>query len=69
MMENLLTRADALAHAEQQRKLVQVAGELKELLRGVTIEVEETRILMSGRGILKRWLLDPSLRFLSGGLR
>jgi hypothetical protein len=69
MMEDLLTRADELAHAEQQRKLVQVAGQVKELLHGATIEVDDATVLVSGRGILKRWLLDPSLRFLSGGLR
>lgn len=69
MIEKLLTRANELAHVEQQRKLAQVAGQLKELLRGATIEVEEARILVSGRGILKRWLIDPSLRFISGGLR
>ncbi len=69
MMEKLLIRANELAHVEQQRKLAQVAGQLKELLQGATIEVEEARILVSGRGILKRWLIDPSLRFLSGGLR
>ena len=69
MIEKLLIRANELAHVEQQRKLAQVAGQLKELLQGATIEVEEARILVSGRGILKRWLIDPSLRFLSGGLR
>jgi hypothetical protein len=69
MMENLLRRANEIAHEKQQRKVAQVAQQLKELLRGATIEVEETRVLVSAPGILKRWLLDPSLRFLSGGFR
>jgi hypothetical protein len=33
------------------------------------IEVEEARVLVRGRGIIKRWLIDPSLRFLAGGLQ
>jgi hypothetical protein len=33
------------------------------------IEVEEARVLVRGKGMIKRWLIDPSLRFLGGGLK
>jgi hypothetical protein len=39
------------------------------VLGSASIEVEEARVLVRGRGIVKRWLIDPSLRFLSGGLK
>jgi hypothetical protein len=68
-MANLLRRAEELARAGQQRKITQVAQRVRELLRGVSIEIEETRVIVSGSGILKRWLLDPALRFLSGELK
>lgn len=67
MMSKLLRHAEDLARAEQRRKIGRIAGRLKELIRGASIEVEEARVLVRGRGMLKRWLIDPSLRFLSGG--
>ena len=67
-MENLLRRGNELGRAKQQRKLAQVARQLNGLLRGARIEVDDAQILVSGHGIMKRWLVDPSLRFLSGGL-
>jgi len=30
---------------------------------------EDTRVIVRRRGIIKRWLTDPTLRFLSGGLK
>ena len=69
MMRKLSNRAGAIARAEQQRQLLRLAGRARELVRDATIEVEEARILVRGRGIVKRWLIDPSLRFLSSGLR
>jgi len=68
-MRKLSNRAGAIARAEQQRQLLRLAGRARELVRDATIEVEEARILVRGRGIVKRWLIDPSLRFLSSGLR
>jgi hypothetical protein len=67
MMGNLLKRAEELASEAQRRKVAEVAERLKELLRDAAVEVEEARVLVRGRGIVKRWLIDPTLRFLSGG--
>ena len=30
------------------------------------VEVEEARLLVRGKGLIKRWLIDPHLRFLGG---
>ena len=69
MMSELLSRGERLAREAQRRKVVEVAAQLRGMLGSTAIEVEEARVLVRGRGIIKRWLIDPSLRFLAGGLR
>lgn len=69
MMERLVSRAEELARIQQQRKLSEVAQQLRSLFGSAAIEVEEARVLVRGRGLIKRWLIDPSLRFLGGGLK
>ena len=69
MMSALLKRGEELARAAQVQRVRQVAGRLKELVRGVSIETDEARVIVSGRGLLKRWLIDPQLRFLAGDRR
>jgi hypothetical protein len=69
MMHGMMIRAESIARAGQRRKLYQVAEQLRDVLNGASVEVEEARVLVRGRGIVKRWLIDPSLRFLSGSLK
>ena len=69
MMSALLARGEALARAGQQAKVQQVADKLRSVFGSAAIQAEEAQVLVSGRGIIKRWLIDPSLRFLSGGLK
>ena len=69
MMERLFQRGEELAREAQRRGLQRVAQKLKELLRGAAIEIGEAQVLVSGRGIVKRWLINPALRFFSGELK
>jgi uncharacterized protein (DUF3084 family) len=69
MIERMIARAEQLAQDAQQRKLQQVATQLRAIFGSAAIEVEEARVLVRGRGIVKRWLIDPSLRFLAGSLK
>ena len=69
MMAKMMSRAEQIARAAQRRKVGEVAQHLRALLGSASIEVEEARVLVRGRGIIKRWLIDPSLRFLAGGLK
>jgi hypothetical protein len=69
MMERLTTRAGELARVAQERRVRNVAQKLRTLFGNAAIEVEEARVLVRGRGIIKRWLIDRSLRFLGGGLK
>ena len=69
MNSRMLRRGEEIARAAQRRRVQQVAAYLRNVLGSASIEVEEARVLVRGRGIVKRWLIDPSLRFLSGGLK
>ena len=67
MMSDLVHRGEALARERQQQRLEAVAQELRSVFGAAAVQVEEAEVLVSGRGLVKRWLLDPSLRFLDGG--
>lgn len=68
-MKGLLKRGEAIASEARRRRVRDVAEQFGRLLRSASIEVEEARMLVRGRGIIKRWLIDPSLRFLTGELK
>jgi hypothetical protein len=67
MMANLLKRGEQIASAEQRRKMQTVAQRLRSMFASAAVEVEDARVLVRGRGLVKRWLTDPRLRFLDGG--
>jgi hypothetical protein len=69
MMGDLLQRGEALAVERQQQRLKAVAQQLRALFGSAAVEVDEAEVLVSGRGLVKRWLIDPNLRFLNGGLK
>lgn len=69
MMAKLAERGAEIARAAQQRHLGMVAARLRALLGSAAVEVEQARVLVRGKGMIKRWLIDPSLRFLAGGLQ
>jgi len=69
MMSELIKRGEALARESQRRRVRELAERLRETFGSAAVEVEEARVLVRGRGMVKRWLIDPSLRFLSGGSR
>jgi hypothetical protein len=66
MMTNLLKRGELIASARQRRKLNTLAQRLREIFGSAAVDVEGDRVRVSGRGIVKRWLVDPRVRFLDG---
>jgi hypothetical protein len=64
MMSDILARGDILARRAQQRTIRAIADRLNALTQA-SVQVEEARVLVTGRGLIKRWLIDPELRFLS----
>jgi hypothetical protein len=68
-MGELAKRGADIARAAQQRRVRVIAHRLASILGSAAIEAEEARVLVRGKGMIKRWLIDPSLRFLAGGLK
>ena len=69
MMSGLIRRAELLAAAERRRQVRRLASRMKEMLGSGSVEVVDAAVVATGRGLLKRWLIDPGLRFLSSGLK
>jgi hypothetical protein len=67
MMERLVRRAEKRAREAQARRIELLAGRIKEVLGSASVETDGAQIVVKGRGVLKTWLSDPTLRFLSGG--
>ena len=62
-MIGLQQRAERLARARQQREVERIARIFGELLGAADVEALPDRVVVSGRGIMRRWLVDPALRF------
>lgn len=69
MMSELIKRGEVLARESQRRRVRELAERMRGMFGSAAVEVEEARVLVRGGGMVKRWLIDPSLRFLGGGLR
>lgn len=69
MTERLLARVEDLAAQAQASKVQLVAQKLRALFGNAAVTVDEAQVIVSGRGITRRWLIDPRLRFLGGGLK
>jgi hypothetical protein len=63
MMENLLARAEAIAQAAQASRITAIANAAEEI-GGVAVLATATGVVLRGRQLLERWLVDPALRFL-----
>lgn len=66
-MKRLIERAAEIARTAQQQRIGAIAGRLREAPRAVRVEEQATAVILSGRGLLRRWLNDASFRFMVGG--
>ena len=66
MMDKLVERGAAIARDGQEQRVQRAAEQLRSLFGSSAVNVSETQVLVSGRGMIKRWLIDPSVRFLGG---
>ena len=64
MMERLLARAEEIAQAAQAKRIEAIANTAKQELSGLSIRRTATGVVIQGKQLLERWLLDPALRFL-----
>jgi hypothetical protein len=66
-MERLMRRGDEIAREARERKVREIADRLKDLLGDAS--VDGSRIAVSGRGLVRKWLADSRLRFLGSDPR
>lgn len=69
MLEQLKARGDAAGQARAEATAARLAARVRETIPAVTVAVEGGAITVSGRGLWRRWLADPALRWLGGLLR
>jgi hypothetical protein len=62
---NVAARAEAAA----ERAAARAAAELAEALPDASVERTGGRIAISGRGLTRRWIELPALRWIAGTLR
>jgi hypothetical protein len=63
MMEKLLARAEQIATTAQANRIEEIAQAAQEI-GGVSVLKTATGVVLRGRKLLERWLLDPALRFI-----
>lgn len=69
MMEGFEARAATLGAARAERAAARLADAARETLPGVSVEADAGRVVISGRGLGRRLLRDPALRWLGGLIR
>lgn len=69
MLEQLIARGEAAGRRAADDATVRLAERVRDTVPGVSITVEGAGVTLSGRGLWRRWLADPALRWLGGMLR
>lgn len=68
-MKSLIEWAERRGREAVEQKAAQLAEEMREFLSVGIIEATEAAVIVSGKELIKRWLIDPELRFLIGDVR
>lgn len=67
MFERLEARARRAGEARANVRAAELAQRMRESVpRGIRAEAVDGGVAMSGRGIRRRWLLEPALRWMIG---
>jgi hypothetical protein len=68
-MNRLEERAAAAGERAVARATLRLRDAAREALPGLRVEAEPGRVVISGRGLWRRWLRDAALRWPGGWLR
>lgn len=63
MMKRLQERAQEVARRKQRLRVERLVAALEAKVSGVAVEATNSGVILSGRGLVRRWLSDPALRF------
>lgn len=69
MLEQLNARAEAIGRQAADDAAMRLGERVRETVPGVSVSVDGSSVTLSGRGLWRRWLADPGLRWLGGLLR
>ena len=69
MMETLLARGEAIAQRAQAQLVDRAALKLRSMFGSGAVIADGAQVRVSGRGVVRRWLVDPAVRFLAGGMK
>lgn len=69
MSARLETRANAAGERAAKRTVLRLRDATRAALPGFSVEAEPGRVVISGRGLWRRWLRDAALRWPGGLLR
>lgn len=69
MMEDLEARGRRIGERAADAAVARLAAEARAALPGLEIEAGAGRVTITGRGLARRWLTDPALRWLGGLLK
>jgi plasmid stability protein len=70
MFERLTERAGRAAERRAAMKMRRMEAELRSVLpQGIGCEAGDKSVVIFGRGLLRRYVVDPSLRAMLGKLR
>jgi hypothetical protein len=70
MFERMVERASRLAEQRARERSAILAVRVQDALpHGVKAEARPEGLLLSGRGLRRRFLLEPALRWLTGTMR
>ncbi len=69
MLEQLNARAEAAGRKAAGAAAARLAERVRDAVPDVAVSVEGAAVTLAGRGLWRRWLADPALRWLGGLLR
>ena len=69
MLEQLNARVEAIGRRAADNAAARLGERVREAVPGVSVSVDRSSVTLSGRGLWRRWLADPGLRWLGGLLR
>jgi hypothetical protein len=70
MFEGMMVRASRLAEQRARRRSTRLAERARDALpAGVKAEAQPEGVVLSGRGLRRRFLIDPALRWLTEVIR
>lgn len=69
MFGRLKARGEAIGRAAAAEAAMRVAERVREAAPGIEVDAGAAEVTLRGRGLWRRWLAEPSLRWVGGLLR